>query len=726
MKMLLLLALIITPIMAQEPIRKNESPLANPQHEKGAKLNRLAKEASPYLRQHASNPVDWYPWGKEAFAKAKKENKPIFLSIGYSTCHWCHVMARESFEDKKIANFLNKHFVSIKVDREERPDVDKIYMTSYNLMTGESGGWPLNVFLTPDLKMFYGGTYFPPRDRGGRIGFESVIKQLSKAWEEKHDDVVKAADQFVGQMKKAVAARSSADKVVPKSVLDKAAKMMLESADLQGGGWGNRNKFPMPSHLNYLLRSWKRTGDKKLLDFVRLTADKIAQGGIHDHLGGGFHRYSVDNKWLVPHFEKMLYDQAQLLDVYLTLWQITKKAQYKKVAEDIAHYVIRDMQAPEGGYYCAQDAQSEGKEGKYFCWTRRELEKNLDKATLEAVCDHFGISKEGNFYDFSDPDALKNQNVLSLVHGYEVKQPELVARGIKKMRELRAKRVPPMTDKKILASWNGMMIASMARAGAVLGESKFSNSAAKAMQFIRKSMWDEEKNRLVHRYYDRKVSGGAGVEKDASAQAESYLSLLHASRKMYELSLKPEYLEWAIKLADASQELFFDSKNGGFYEAAAVADLVLRLKGDYDGATPTSSSVAVLEFLKLAEITGKPEYKQVAEMTLKAYANELLQYPSSLTQMLSGLDFYYAPKQRVVIATKSPDDAKSLLKAVASIWLPNLTVIGNHGPVDKFNLTLSPVDGKPAAYFCQGKSCKLPVTTPEDLQKLLEGKRKSE
>lgn len=689
-------------------------------------LNRLAKESSPYLRLHAKNPVNWYAWGDAAFARAKKDNKPILLSIGYSTCHWCHVMERESFEDKKIADILNQDFVCIKLDREERPDIDKIYMTSYNVMTGESGGWPLNVFLTPDLKMFYGGTYFPPRTKSGRVGFESVIQQLSVAWDKKNGEVLASANGFADNMKKALDDRGADSEVVKKSVLELAVKQLMSNADNTGGGWGGAKgpKFPQPSNLSYLLRSWQRTGNVELLDFVKLTATKMANGGIHDHLGGGFHRYSVDGQWLVPHFEKMLYDQAQLLDLYLDLYVITGDERYRDVAERTADFVMRDMQSPQGGYYCAQDAQSEGKEGKYWCWKMEGLRAFLNDEEFFEVVEYFHLTEDGNFYDFSDPEALKSQNVLSLTpDAGEQKLSNHLVSAIAKMKSVRAKRVPPATDKKVLASWNGMMIGSMARAGIVLKNQDFTDSAVAAMGFIKAKLWKKNevgKWRLDHDYYDRSELGDLGeLKEEANEQAQSYLLMLQACRRLYEMNLDPEMLAMAIKLAESSREIFYDEKDGGFYESAEKSDVIFRLKGDYDGALPTSSSVAVVEFLRLYEITQREDLLSVVEGTMRAHGVELSQYPSSLSYMMRGVDHYYADKKRLVIVGEDEEDKNVFLHYINAQWLPHLTLMGNAGDVDVFTKALPKMESKTTIYLCQGATCKPPVTSLDTLKKLI-------
>lgn len=688
-----------------------ESPEAGANHGDGVRLNRLAKASSPYLRLHATNPVDWYPWGEEAFAKAKKENKPILLSIGYSTCHWCHVMARESFQNDEIAKVLNESFVSIKLDREERPDVDKVYMTAYQAMTGETGGWPLNMFLTPELEPFFGGTYFPPEDRGGRVGFLSVLKQLETAWDKKHDQVVSSAAAIRKHLLSRNDASMGGDEIPGRESLDRAAATLLESGDHVQGGWGSGPKFPMPSHLRFLLRSWKRTGDENLLAFTELTADRMANAGIYDHLGGGFHRYAVDGKWLVPHFEKMLYDQAQLLDFYLDLYQITKKREYKRVATGVSDYVVRDMTNNQGAFYCAEDAQSEGKEGKYFAWTTKELKQLLEPAQFDVVCAYYGISEEGNFYDHSDPDALDGQNVLSVVKSAEwlAAIPErrvLLNESIALMKKARATRVKPATDTKVLASWNGLMIGALARAGKVLDESRYVEAAVRAHDFISTEMWDGKS--LSHSWHD-------GVS-DGSAQAESYLLMLQASRRLYEFTLDEKVLDFSVALAEASIDLFYDADRGGFYESAEADDVLVRLKGEYDGAMPTASSVGAMEFLKLAEITGRDDFLKVTEASFKAYSEVLEKSATSMTSMLHALDFYHSKRQRLVLA-EGGNGVDAFYRVIGQSFRPNLSIMGTRGRVDEFERSLKPIEGKTTAYLCEGVTCQLPVTDPKKLLK---------
>ena len=679
------------------------------------KLNHLAGEKSPYLIQHVRNPVDWYPWGEAAFSKARKENKPIFLSIGYSTCHWCHVMERESFENPQIARYLNKHFVSIKVDREERPDVDKIYMTSYQAMYQGGGGWPLNMFLTPDLKPFAGGTYFPPFDQQGRPSFLSVLKSIAKAWGERGTEVLKSANEIHANMSRVLENAEVVSGKLSLKDLDNAMHVLTESADAQEGGWGDGPKFPQVSHLRFLLSQWKRTGDAKARDIVLLTCDKMMEGGIHDQLAGGFHRYSVDGKWLVPHFEKMLYDQAQLLDLYLDVWLVTRDKKYRDVIVSLADFVLREMTHPDGGFYCAQDAQSEGKEGKCYCWTLAELKKLLSPEELKVTQRWFGITEKGNFLDFSDPEPLKKQNILHLAEPswrLSAGEKKRLENALKKMRVARAARIPAATDDKVLADWNGMMISSLARAGMVLGEVRYLDAAIKAHAFVKDKLWDGK--RLYHRWRDG--------ERDSSQQATSYLHMIEGSLSLYQTTLNPQYLTFAIQLAEGARKLFYDEKKGGFFLGATRKDLVLRLKDDYDGATPTASSVGALQFFVLSEITGRKDFLEVVEKTLASNALVMQQSPHAMAWMMCVADRMLGSHARLVIA--GSNGAEALLKARYQTYNPQLVCMGVKGDVEDFTRSLKPIGGKAAAYFCQGQTCQQPVTEASDLLKLLQPKKK--
>jgi len=676
--------------------------------------NRLANEKSPYLLLHADNPVDWYPWGKEAFAKARKENKPILLSIGYSSCHWCHVMERESFQNKELAAYINNHFVAVKLDREERPDLDQLYMTTYQAMTGKGGGWPLNAFLTPDLKMFTGVTYVPPKAKPGVTGFDSVLKQIHEAWGKDSEKIKKDVNNHYLMLAKSLQQGATPKPGTNKVAIAKASAKLMKTFDRKNGGWRARGpKFMQPANLRLMLVQWKQSKDKSLLDAVELTAIKMAHGGVYDHLAGGFHRYSVDGEWLVPHFEKVLYDQAQLLDLYLELWQITGKVEYKRIAKDIAGYVMREMQGEHGGYFCAQNSESEGKEGKFACWTLAELKKLLNDAELELVVKHFGLSEKGNFFDFSDPKALKGQNVLSLPLGRKLEtgeQSKVLAAAIEKMRAVRRKRVPAATDDKVLASWNGLMIGAMARAGVAFGEERYLKSATRAYEAVRGKLWDGAT--LYHRWRDG--------ERDDTQQVSSYLWMTHAARSLYQATLNTKYLDQAVVLVNRSIEVFGDKKNGGFFGAAASKDIVLRLKADHDGAIPVATSVGAIELAHLASITGKPEFMKAAQACIDSQGAMINQAPEALSYLLRAVVLLEDKHAKLVVAGQPGHGATALLTAAAKHYSPALIVSGNQGDlVAEFAKSLPAKDGKATAYICVGQVCKEPVTEPKKLGELM-------
>jgi uncharacterized protein YyaL (SSP411 family) len=679
----------------------------------GKKANRLLDEKSPYLLQHAYNPVDWYPWGEEAFERARKEQKPILLSVGYSTCHWCHVMERESFEDEEIAKFLNAHFIPVKLDREERPDVDRVYMTTYQAMSGQGGGWPLNMFLTADLKPIFGGTYFPPRARGGRPGFLEILQHLEKLWREDGDKVRGTASESYDRLQeflKEQEKKGAEEGALTGEILNTTVADLLENGDQTKGGWGGPMgpKFPQPSHLRFLMRC----GDQKAKEFAFMTCRKMMHGGIYDQLMGGFHRYSVDAEWLVPHFEKMLYDQAQLIDVYLDAWLLSGDDEFRRVAEEIAEYVLRDLTHEEGGFWSAQDAGSEGKEGKCFCWTEAQLKSLLSEEEFAVVKARFGVTPKGNFVDHSDPDPLLDQNILSVVDpGKKLGEAEgaLLASGRKKLRAERLKRVPPATDDKVLASWNGLMIAALARAGRVLDESRYLAAAKKAHGFVVAKLWDEKADVLYHRWREG--------ERDTSQQAESYLYFLRGSRVLYEMTLEKEYLELAIRLAESARKKFHDEEHGGFYDGEVRKDLVMRLKDDFDSALPTPGSVGAVEFLVLGEMLGRDDFREVGRKTLKGAAATFRASTSSLPERLRALDFDLSKPSRLVLTEGKGRDL--LLKVGWSGYRRNFVVLGNKGPLDEFTLGLTAKDGESTAYLCVGQACRLPETEAARVGKML-------
>jgi uncharacterized protein len=677
------------------------------------RTNKLAAEKSPYLLQHKHNPVDWHPWGPEAFALARAESKPIFLSIGYSTCHWCHVMERESFESKEVADFLNAHYVSIKVDREERPDVDKIYMTFVQAMTSQ-GGWPLSVFLAPDLKPFYGGTYFPPDSRYGRPSFLQVLKQISELWQSRRDDLLNSSRQLHEQLASATEQRQPTDELLNLDMLKSAATKFKEEYDPRHGGFGGAPKFPRPSQPAFLLRYGVRFQDQEAVDSVLHTCERMAAGGMYDQLGGGFHRYSVDAEWLVPHFEKMLYDNAQLVCLYLDAFQVSGQPRFAEVARDIINYVVRDMTHPDGGFYSAEDADSEGKEGKFYCWTKAELSRLLTPEEFNVAVRHFGVTERGNFVDHSDPDPLPNQNVLSIVQPVSNQADlSLLKSARAKMSEMRAQRVRPHLDDKVLSSWNGMMLGAMSRAYAVLGDERYAAAAEKNLSFIQRHLWEPATKTLYHRWRDG--------ERDSVQLLEAYANMLSGVLDLYEASLEPKQLEFAIDLAETMLERFYDQEEGGFWQSAASApDLILRIKEDYDGAEPSGNSLAVISLQKLAHITGRKEFRDASERTLRLFADRLQKLPQAVPLLLLGLDFWLEEPKRVVIAFDRPhQDVSSLLRAVHSVYQPGKIVLGTAGPVEEFARGLSPQNGEPVVYLCTGTACQPPTRDGEAIQRML-------
>jgi uncharacterized protein YyaL (SSP411 family) len=676
--------------------------------------NRLAQEKSPYLLQHQHNPVDWHAWGEEAFGRARTENKPIFLSIGYSTCHWCHVMERETFEDEQTAKFLNEHFISIKVDREERPDVDKIYMTFVQGMTG-SGGWPLNVFLSPDLRPFYGGTYWPPEPKHGRPAFRQVLEQIHKAWTERREQLT-ASSKELHQRLTELTSREATNKVVlSPDDLRRAGAELKEGYDPVHGGWGTAPKFPSPSHPLYLLGYGPRFADKEAVDMVLHTCERMASGGIYDQIGGGFSRYSVDAQWLVPHFEKMLYDNAQLLGLYLDCYLVSGEEGYADVARDIVRYVLRDMTHPDGGFYSAEDADSEGKEGKFYCWTRDELTRLLTPEEFNVATKYYGVTEKGNFVDHSDPNPLPNQNVLSVVNtNLAPAELPLLKSAKEKIFRARSKRVRPHLDDKVLASWNGLMLGSLARAAVVLNEPGYLAAAEKNLSFVKSKLWDPASQALYSRWRDG--------QRDSVQLLESYAFLLSGVLELYQTTIDRAHLEFAVALADGMIKRFYDSSDGGFWQSPADSkDLILRVKDDYDGAEPSGNSVAAMALLKLAAIAERKEYREAAEKSLRLFSERLQRIPQAVPYMLMAVDFSMEEPKRAVIATTDPKSSptKQLLRGVHSVFQRRKVVLGTDGGVEPFAKTLKPKDGSATAYVCTGTACQPPTNDPKAVAALL-------
>ena len=674
--------------------------------------NRLAREMSPYLRQHQHNPVDWYAWGEAAFDLARRESKPIFLSIGYSTCHWCHVMERESFEDEQTAEILNQHFVSIKVDREERPDVDKIYMSFVQATAGQ-GGWPLNVFLTPQLKPFFGGTYFPPAPRQGRPAFRQILQQIARLWRDRRSELEQSARDIHTQLEKSARRDAPAESSLSLHWLDEAARSFKAEFDPRYGGFGGAPKFPRPSQPLFLLGYHARFGDPDALRMVVETCKHMAAGGIYDQLGGGFARYSVDAAWLVPHFEKMLYDNAQLAQLYLEAFLACGQTQLADTAHGIFRYVLNDMTHPEGGFYSAEDADSEGHEGKFYCWTQADILSLLSPAEASVVIRYFGITSQGNFVDHSHPQPLPNQNILSVVDpALSTTDQALLASAKAKLLHARGRRIRPHRDDKILASWNGLMLGAFARAYAILDEPAYRIAAEKNAAFLQRHLWDDSSQTLYHRWRDG--------ERDSVQLLNAYAYLLAGLIDLYEATLNPAPLDWAQSLADSMIRRFHDAEGGGFWQSPAdSSDLILRCKEDYDGAEPSGNSVATLALLKLSAITGRTDLRQIAENTLHWTTQRLAKFPQVVPHMLLALDFAISdPLRAVVVGDPSAPAARALLAACHRVHLPHKVVLGQTGPVDSFakSLPAAPAD---RVYICAGNSCQPPATRPEEVRALL-------
>ena len=696
-------------------------------------MNHLSTCSSPYLLQHAKNPVEWYPWGEEAFARSREEQKPIFLSIGYSTCHWCHVMAHESFENPEIAALMNEHFINVKVDREERPDVDRLYMAYVQGLTG-SGGWPMSVWLTPELKPFFGGTYFPPENRHGRAGFPSVLMQLTQLWQQNREKIEQEATRSL----KALQSSTQSDDGTTANLeapLDRASEYFLRIYDEEWGGFGSAPKFPRPSVLFFLLRqahSGSSTSNQELLQSVLGTLDRMAAGGIHDHLGGGFHRYSVDREWHVPHFEKMLYDQAQLAIAYLEGWQVTGEKRHSDVACDILDYVQRELTSPEGGFYSAEDADSllkhgspDHAEGAFFVWTKDEIEAALPPEEAALFCERYGVKSEGNVNPSSDPHGeLTGKNVLMIME-----EQSLISEGARESLErsqrillaIRSERPRPHLDDKILCAWNGLMISAFARAGAALGESKYIKSAVQAADFIKAHLTDSHAGELRRSWRDGKV-----MEKGF---AEDYAFLIQGLLDLYVATFEIGWLQWAVDLQGIMDHLFWDEAGGGYFSSAeGDPHLLIRMKEDYDGAEPSANSVAALNLLRFSRMLGDDNASKKAERIFALSSRTLDGMPAAVPQLLVALQYSQSSKRQVVIAGKSGSpDAKALIAAARKGFHPYDVILlvggadGADGEEGQAWLSeripsiagMKPIDGKAALYRCENFTCSAPLTLSE-------------
>ena len=704
----------------------------------GQSPNRLAREKSPYLLQHACNPVDWYSWGEEAFQKAREEEKPIFLSIGYSTCHWCHVMERESFEKEEIAAIMNEHFVAIKVDREELPNVDRVYMTFVQVSTG-SGGWPMSVFLDPTLQPFFGGTYYPPESRMGMPGFKDILLRIGEAWKKDRENLMNMAAQNINALRAQIETSGEIEELSV-SLLDGGFGYFRQSYDTRLGGFGGAPKFPRPVNFNFLLRYHARTGNESALQMTLHTLREMAKGGMYDHIGGGFHRYSVDARWHVPHFEKMLYDQGQLAVSYLEAYQITQEEVYGGVARDVLDYVLRDMTHPEGGFYSAEDADSvidpshpeEKGEGVFYVWTQKEIEEIVGEEGAKLFISHYGVSSAGNV--LADPhEEFQGKNILYVAHSLEEtarsagksteEADQILSAARKKLFEVRGSRTRPHLDDKVLAGWNGLMISAMARGSQVLGEARYLEAARRAGSMILEKLHNPSSGRLQRRYRD----GEAAFE----ASAEDYAFFIQGLLDLYEASFEIHWLQSAMSLQEKQLELFWDPKDGGFYSGTGQdPSILLRMKEDYDGAEPSANSVSVLNLLRLAQITDKDEWRQKAEKGIAVFSSRLKAFPQAMPQMLAALDYYLSkPKQIILAGTAGGDDTKAMLKVVHGRFLPNKILLladGAGGQKELSRLlpvisTMTPLKGKATAYVCENYTCQLPTSDPAVVAELLWG-----
>lgn len=683
------------------------------------KPNRLAKEKSPYLLQHAYNPVDWFPWSEAAFEIAKQENKPIFLSIGYSTCHWCHVMAHESFDDEEVAAILNRDFISIKVDREERPDIDHLYMMVCQALTGQ-GGWPLTVIMTPDQKPFFAGTYYPKHRKYGRMGLMELLPQIVQKWQEDPEHVADTAIRIVEEVGERMLVHSEGS--LSADILDKAYTQYAQAFDPDFGGFGQAPKFPSSHNLSFLMRYYERTGQEQALAIVEKTLDSMYRGGMYDHIGFGFSRYSVDERWLVPHFEKMLYDNALLAWTYLEAYQLTQKSAYAKVAAQIFTYVLRDMTHPEGGFYSAEDADSEGHEGKFYVWDPEEILQVLGAQEGELFCELYDITEEGNFEGFSIPNLIDMdlEQIASERQMDIADLKERIERSRKKLFAYREQRVHPGKDDKILTAWNGLMIMAMAKGYQTMGDETYLQAANRAVEFMKSNMIRED-GRLLARYRDGEAAFPAYVD--------DYAFLVWGLIALFEASYDPKHLQLAIELNQQMVQLFWDDDKGGFYFYGNDSEqLLMRNKETYDGALPSGNSVALFILLKLAKLTSDAKLSQIAERQMAAMAGAIEQYPTGHAMALIALTYAYSPPSEIVIVgQKDSELTQQMLAAVRTRFRSYSDVIlvptGAEGERIRQLIPLvqdkQMIGSQATAYVCENFACQSPATELQEFHELL-------
>lgn len=684
---------------------------------KDKRYNHLKGEKSPYLIQHVKNPVDWYPWGDEAFQKARRENKPIFLSIGYSTCHWCHVMARESFEDEEMAQLINEVFVPVKVDREEHPDVDSTYMAACQIMTGQ-GGWPLTVFMTSDLKPFFAGTYFPRDDSELSIGLRSIVLNLKDMWKKNKNQLFESADKITDALNQITSTKIG--ELPAESTLQRAYES-LSSSFSEYGGFGTSQKFPSPNLLIYLLRYHEKTGEKGALDMVEETLMAMRMGGIWDHVGFGFHRYTVDPKWLVPHFEKMLYDQAQLTMVCLEAYQVTGKDEYREMVEKILEYVLRDMTAEEGGFFSAEDAESQGVEGKFYLWSQKEIKEILDPDDFKLFTRIYQVKERGNYLD-ERTGLFTGENILHLEKPLETTAEEMGLNPdelkdkmdtiLSTLFKERKKRVHPSKDDKVLTDWNGLMVTALSQAGRVLKEKRYTEAALKAVEFIKSNLYQDGK--LYHRYRDGEVK--------VEGYLEDYAFLVWGLLELYQTTLDSSWMEWAYELNQVTLDKYLDKENGGFYQISEdKKEVLMRKKDHHDSALPSGNGITLLNLQKLARILEDRELDEAAIKQEKAFATLVNQTPTGHIIFLIGMINRIGPFYEVVVAGEDQDETGEFLEILHQNYLPRV-VYSLNLPEEKWlkNKVKSfsektPVDGQTTAYICKEGTCKLPINNPHKL-----------
>jgi uncharacterized protein len=690
-------------------------------------MNKLASEKSPYLLQHAANPVDWYPWGEEAFGLARTGNKPVFLSIGYSTCHWCHVMAHESFEDEEIASLMNEAFVNIKVDREERPDIDSVYMNVCQTLTG-SGGWPLTVLLTPDKRPFFAGTYFPKDDRQGRIGMRHLIKNIDSLWKNRREELLKSANEITAVLEEHT--MDNSDRQADESLLEKAVEQLQKSYDTFFGGFGRAPKFPMPHILIFLLRSWRRNRDEKTRAMGEKTLEQMQQGGIYDHLGFGFHRYATDQTWLVPHFEKMLYDQALSSLAYMEGFQALGKKEYGRTAQEIMTYVLRGLASSAGGIYSAEDADSEGVEGKFYLWSQEEILQLLEKDDADLFIKIFRIEKDGNYSD----EATGRKTGLNILHrqkplarwagDLQVSENDLSLRLEKCRRILfsaREKRVHPRLDDKILTDWNGLMIAAFARGARIFNDPQYEEAACAAADFILNKMRDS-RGRLLHRFRD----GEAAID----AFLDDYAFLIWGLLDLYETNFSIKYLQAAVDLNDYLLQHFWDQEKDGFFFSSDEHEaLLFRSRTIIDGAVPSGNSVAALNLIRLSRLTGNVSLEDKAMRIGRAFSATVQQAPSAVPLYLTTMDMASGPSLEVVITgSRENEDTLEMIRVLHSSSQPNMVFLYVPETEERmeliklapFTADMKPIGDKATAYICSGNTFRRPTTDIAELKQSLE------